>query len=212
MKKETFGERIKRARGAKGFTQVQLAEKLGVKQQIYQPWEAGKDGKQIEPNYDMLVKISKVLDVSVEWLLEGFFKNIESVSRPLGGVPLISWVRAGKMHYPIDNLQPGESEGPPVPSTCKDQDCFALRVQGDSMMPEFQEGEIIVVSPNTEAHSGDYVVAKYDGEVAFKKLKIYPDAVILRPLNEKFEEIVIKGKMLKNFKVVGKVVEKIKRY
>lgn len=48
--------------------------------------------------------------------------------------------------------------------------------------------------------------------MTLKKFMKYPDAIILRPLNEKFEEIVIKGNMLKNFKVVGKVVERIKRY
>jgi SOS-response transcriptional repressor LexA len=42
---------------------------------------------------------------------------------------------------------------------------FALRVKGDSMEPEFNEGDIIV-SPTAKAGHGDYVEAKNDEEEA----------------------------------------------
>lgn len=212
IKKETFGQRLRKIREAKGLSQAELAQKMDTYQSRYQNWEIDRH----EPDYEILKKLATVLEVSVEWLLEGedIYKVKEATAAymPSRSVPLISWVRAGAMHYPIDNLQPGESEGPPVSTSCKDPNAFALRVKGDSMMPEFQEGELIIVSPNTEWHSNDYVIAKLDGEVTFKRIKVYPDAIILRPLNEKYEEIVIKGKAKKDLKIIGKIIEKVKKY
>ena len=47
-----------------------------------------------------------------------------------------------------------------------------MRVKGDSMIPEFNEGEIAIINPHLEIGSGDYVIAKNDEEEAtFKQLK-----------------------------------------
>jgi phage repressor protein C with HTH and peptisase S24 domain len=48
-----------------------------------------------------------------------------------------------------------------IGSDIKGEHNFALRVKGDSMEPEFNEGDIII-SPTAKAVTGDYVVAKND--------------------------------------------------
>ena len=47
---------------------------------------------------------------------------------------------------------------------------FALMVLGDSMEPEFMEGEIIVVEPEGLATDGSYVVAFHNEEYIFRQL------------------------------------------
>jgi DNA polymerase V len=46
---------------------------------------------------------------------------------------------------------------------------FALRVVGDSMAPEFQDGNIIIIDPGYPAVHGAFVVVDYGGEVIFAR-------------------------------------------
>ncbi len=60
-----FGERLVTARQELGLTQAQLADKLGITQQSYAGWE--RRDTALKPEH--LVKLSAVLEVSVEYLL-----------------------------------------------------------------------------------------------------------------------------------------------
>jgi DNA polymerase V len=74
-----------------------------------------------------------------------------------------------------------------VPATgdgdCSGAESFALMVLGDSMAPEFVEGEIIVVEPEGLAADGSYVVAQVAGEWTFRQLAAKDGRWQLRPLN-----------------------------
>ena len=53
-----------------------------------------------------------------------------------------------------------------------DEHAYALKISGDSMMPTYRDGEVIVVSPATPPWRGDRVVVKTKGgEVMVKELK-----------------------------------------
>lgn len=86
-----------------------------------------------------------------------------------------------------------------------------MRMKADSMEPEFQEGEIITVNPHVEALPGDFVIIKNDEEEAtFKQLKRYGEMTVLHPLNPKYADMEIKKGH--RYEIIGKVVEKKKRY
>ncbi len=96
-------------------------------------------------------------------------------------------------------------------SDVKGKSVFALRIKGDSMEPEFREGDVVIVNPHVEAKPGDYVVVKNDEEEAtFKQLKKFGDTLVLHPLNSKYEDIELKKGV--KYRIVGKVVKKEKRY
>lgn len=61
-----FGDIIKEQRTAHNYSQVQLAEKLGVSKQTVSNWE----NNNILPSIDMLVRISNFFSVSTDYLLE----------------------------------------------------------------------------------------------------------------------------------------------
>ncbi len=125
-------------------------------------------------------------------------------------VPLISNVQAGAWTETIDNFQPGDAEDWIDITSKVGPRAFALRVVGNSMEKEFQEGELVIVDPDREAASGDYVVAKINhDEATFKQLLLDAGEVFLRPLNSAYPVISVKDK---GFRVVGRVVEKVKRY
>ena len=60
-----FSERLKDVRKQAGLTQVDVAEKLGISQPAYASWERGVK----KPTQDNLVKIAKILNVSVDYLV-----------------------------------------------------------------------------------------------------------------------------------------------
>lgn len=59
-----FPQRLKELRLKKGLTQTELGKKLGVKQSTFTNWENGKR----EPNFETLIKLADLLEVSVDWL------------------------------------------------------------------------------------------------------------------------------------------------
>ena len=60
-----FAIRLKNLRQSKELTQVQLAEKLGVKKQSISNWE----NDNIVPSLEMLVKIANFFHVSTDYML-----------------------------------------------------------------------------------------------------------------------------------------------
>jgi len=56
-------------------------------------------------------------------------------------------------------------------SACDDAEAFALMVLGDSMEPEFVDGDIVIIEPSGLAGDGSYVLAQADGEWIFRQLR-----------------------------------------
>lgn len=64
---DTVGNRLTRAREARGLTKSQLARGLGVKTQTLHGWEAGRNS----PRANRLTMLAGVLNVSPTWILTG---------------------------------------------------------------------------------------------------------------------------------------------
>lgn len=63
-KKNLFSVRLKELRLQHGFSQEELAEKIGIKRNSYSDWENGK----CKPNYEKLEKLADFFGVSLDWL------------------------------------------------------------------------------------------------------------------------------------------------
>lgn len=125
-----------------------------------------------------------------------------------GKVPLISWIEAGMAGEAIDLLSPGAAEDWVDTTIQPRRHTFALRVQGDSMEPDFPAGIIIVVEPEMAPESGDYVVAKTtSGEATFKQFMLDAGQTFLKPLNPRYPI-----RSAENMQIVGVVREAIRRF
>lgn len=67
MDKSSFAERISKLRISKGLSQQQLALLLGVKRSVVSYYESGDR----LPSLDVLIEMSKVFNVSTDYLLKG---------------------------------------------------------------------------------------------------------------------------------------------
>lgn len=76
---------------------------------------------------------------------------------------------------------------------CGASEPFALRVLGDSMTPEFEDGCIIVIDPAGFVRDGAYVLAVHEEEYIFRQLKVEDGRYLLKALNEGYETLEIPG-------------------
>jgi SOS-response transcriptional repressor LexA len=84
-----------------------------------------------------------------------------------------------------------QSEEDLAVSACATGEPYALMVLGDSMLPEFVEGEVIVVEPEGIARDGAFVVAWANDEYIFRQLVKHPEGWMLKPLNPIYPNIPI---------------------
>jgi phage repressor protein C with HTH and peptisase S24 domain len=88
-------------------------------------------------------------------------------------VPVIGLAEAGAGGFFDDGGYPvGEGWDEIAFPGVEDEHAYALEISGDSMIPAYRDGDIIVLSPSTQIRRGDRVVVKTkDGEVMAKELK-----------------------------------------
>lgn len=77
--------------------------------------------------------------------------------------------------------------------SCAGAEPFALMVLGDSMLPEFSEGDIIVIEPDGLAKDGSFVLARLKDEYIFRQLVRDGERWLLRPLNSGYPDAEIDG-------------------
>lgn len=76
---------------------------------------------------------------------------------------------------------------------CAGAEPFALMVLGDSMAPEFEEGEIITIEPEGLARDGSFVLAFVNGEYIFRRLADRGGRWMLEALNPRYPAMAISG-------------------
>ncbi len=76
---------------------------------------------------------------------------------------------------------------------CSASEPYALRVLGDSMLPEFAEGSVIVIDPAGAIRDGCYVIATHNDEYIFRQLRMVDDKYYLQPLNDLYDTVEISG-------------------
>ncbi len=84
---------------------------------------------------------------------------------------------------------------------------FALRVIGDSMSPEFEDGHIIIVDPGHPLVNDAYVVIEQNDEFFFAQYKRRDGHQWLHHLNPAFDDIELTSK----FTLKGVVTQRSSR-
>ena len=138
--------------------------------------------------------ISKVLEAT-STSLEDFLGLVNSSAPPKKRtVPLIGMAQAGAGGFFTDGGFPAGTGWDEIafPDTGLDHS-WALEISGDSMLPVYRDGDIVVVNPEAPVRRGDRVVVKTtEGEVLAKELKRQTGKVLeLRSLNPSHEDRVL---------------------
>lgn len=150
--------KITEARKAKGWTQQELAERLGVTQQAVQRYES--DRRDLKAS--ILRRLSETLGVTVTYLIG--MTDDEPELPAFASVPLLGPIAAGT---PIDMESAAETHS--VPADVHDlwPNAFLLRVEGESMNRILPNGCYALVDPcNDIDHDGQPYAICVNGRAA----------------------------------------------
>ena len=124
--------------------------------------------------------------------------NFNLVRREVVNVPLLGTVAAGVPLLAVENVE----NYFPVPSEyMPNQDCFMLKVKGDSMVNAgILNGDYVLVQKQETANNGDMVVALVEDSATVKTFYKEDGYYRLQPENEFMEPIIVQDVM-----ILGKV-------
>ncbi|MCC2105315.1 MAG: helix-turn-helix transcriptional regulator [Hyphomicrobiales bacterium] len=167
-----------------GMSPSGLAKKAGLDPTTFNKSKRkSPDGRLRWPSTESIAKILDATGASIDLFMSLLGPNALAHRRPL---PLIGLAQAGDGGFFDDGGFPAgagwdEIEFPAV----ADPHAYALEISGDSMMPAYRDGDIVIVSPGAPVRRGDRVVAKtVAGEVLAKELKRQTAKTVeLRSLN-----------------------------
>jgi len=115
--------------------------------------------------------------------------NVTAVSAG-APVPVINKVAAGYPHNFTDlDYPPSIADEYVRCPDVHDPQAFATRVVGDSMEPDYHEGDIVVFCPNSPPRSGDDCFVRFGSDATTTFKRFYQDdenTVRLQPLNNKY--------------------------
>lgn len=189
-----LGERIRELRKKKGLSSDKLAELVGREGSFIRRLETGRF-KNIP---DEIEKIAQVLGVSLADLLEEHDEkrppSLEKIAKRVNFLPVVAAVRAGPPGEPVQ-FKYAEKTYPYVGKLpCKENECFVIEVDGDSMEPTLERGDFVLVK-KIEAYPMQFpenfenkivVAANEEWEYTIKRLKKIDNQYFLVPDNPEY--------------------------
>jgi len=125
------------------------------------------------------------------------------------GIPIVGRVAAGQPILAVENIEGNFLVDASILN--KRDDCFGLKVSGDSMINAgIFEGDLVIVSPQKHALNGDIVVALLQDEATMKRFVSRDNRIYLKPENEKYSPIEIEDR--EDFSIIGKVIGVFRTY
>lgn len=115
-------------------------------------------------------------------------------------VPLIGHIACGEPITAEENLEGRVG----VPSQWGTD--FALLCKGDSMLPTFQDGDVVCIHKQPIVENGQVAAVRIDCEATLKRVYFYPDRIVLQPENPSFSPIVKVKEEMNEVSIEGKVV------
>jgi len=116
-------------------------------------------------------------------------------------VPLVGTIACGQPILAVEDAD----EIVEVPEHIKAD--FALRCKGDSMVDaRIYDGDIVYIHSQPEVENGQIAAVRIGDEATLKKVRMYPDMVILEPANQAFEPLVYRMEELNDIEILGKAV------
>jgi len=210
-----------------GLTKTELAKKIGVTVSYIIDLEAGRKKPPTIERIEQIINIfslskkeamellnsaaeERILKKDIRFFQIGRLKP--GLPSDIQKIPVISWVYANRFADVEDPFPPGIADQY-VYTTTRGKHIFGLRVIDDCMEPEFREGDIIIVKPYVDVVSNNYVIVRDEksNQATFKQYKKYGRKIILHPLNPKYNDIELDTDS-ERYSIVGKVIEKIKKY
>jgi len=204
-----FAQRLNQALDEAGIPrkghgrQALVGKMFGMSQKGARKWLEGES----LPDTARIPQIAQRLGVRSEWLLSGLGpkRSGESQVQEPGGpyplpagakpasvrrIPVISYIQAGEPREVVDAYTMGEGFATigvdPDLADALGPHAFTLQIEGESMLPDFRPGDLVIIDPDVSANPGDVVAAKRerDDSATLKKYRARGEDAEGRPIFE----------------------------
>ncbi len=147
---------------------------------------------------------------------KGYLKRGSNKSRAIGllndtafnRIPIVSTIAAGSPSLAYEDVLGYIEPADLIPRNSRQEDVFALKVKGDSMVDAgIMDGDIAIIKRQAVAANGEIIAALLeDNEVTLKKLRHKDSKTFLEPANRNYQPIH------RDFTIIGKVISVLRKY
>lgn len=183
---------------------------INTLEKIYNP----KTGKPYSVTTDVAVELANAMNISIEDLLsklnddQGFIMN----TSPSSAVVFVyGTIPAGIPMECIEDIIDTEEISPDMLKGGKEY--FGLKIKGNSMEPDYLDGDVIIFQKQDDCENGDDCVVMVNGnDGTFKRVFKNENGIILQPLNNKYQPMIFTNEQIENLpvKILG-VFEELRR-
>lgn len=168
-----IGQIINNLRKEKKISQRKMASDLSITNPTISMWENGLR----KPDTDTLKRLADYFNVPVTYFFE-----YDNINKSKGvKIAVLGTIPAGIPFEAIEDIIDYEEISEEMART---GEYFALKVQGDSMLPTIKNGDIVIVRKQDSADSGKICVVMINGnDATLKEIKKDPQGLWVLPHN-----------------------------
>lgn len=195
---EIFSERLRQVRESLGMSKKDFADYLGLNPANITRYENDLMGVSVPAAEEM----AKKLQINPAWLIGWPGNRYLTNDTPVKHVPILGRIAAGEPIIAHENIEGYEivPEGSGID--------FCLRVKGDSMIgARIYDNDVVCIKKQAEVENGEIAAVMIGDEAAtLKRFYRLDSAIILKPENIDYKDMVFTKKDQKKIKVLGKAV------
>lgn len=214
--KEDFSYRLKTAMNIRGIKASELSEKAHIPKSAISQYLSGL----YEAKQKTIFKLATALNISEAWLMgldvpmeKNFDDNIQGKEKETNSAIVFVYgtIPAGIPMECIEDIIDTEEISADMLKGGKQY--FGLRVKGDSMEPDYLDGDVIIFQKQDDCENGDDCVVMVNGnDGTFKRVFKNENGIILQPLNNKYQPMIYSNEQIETLpvKILG-VFEELRR-
>lgn len=199
--KNIFSLNLKRIMSRQNKNQNDVIKDLDIKQSTFSDWYLGKR----IPRMNVIFQLAEYFKVDIRDLIDEPKLNRDN------RIPIFAKIPAGIPIELIEDIIDYEELDSKM--FTGDKEYFGVKVSGDSMYPEYRDGDILIVQKTSDCESGQDCIVMINGnDGTFKRVKKTEEGIILQPLNPNYEIKFYSNKEIEDLpiRIIG-IVKEIRR-
>ena len=204
--KEIFARNLKHYMAINNKNRVDVCSDLDIPYSTFTDWYNGN----IYPRIDKIEMLANYFEIKKSDLVED--KSDEQEHNSNSAVVFIyGSIPAGIPMECIEDII--DTEEIPIEMLKGGKQYFGLKVKGNSMEPEYLDGDTLILEKADDCENGDDCVVMVNGnDGTFKRVFKNENGIILQPLNPTYSPMVYTNEQIESLpvRIIG-IVEEIRR-
>lgn len=198
---QEFIERVEKLLHDKNMTKNEFIRQAGLNSNVFSDWRHQAS----YPNSLTILRISKLLETSVEYLLEGKDGRVVVIGGGDSGSGTFVPVLSNEL-FPPQNAKLWIPAPDWLESVSGTKIC--VRVTGDYMEPTIPNGSVVICSETSAVTSNGLYAVSLDGQVSVKRLSLFPHETNVACDNARYAPYTVRVDEYEKcrFAVIGRVL------